>query len=436
MLKAASIYAFLVNETAEIPLKQRSMDMRQTALCFAALVAQAQAQTCFFEKAQADKFSIELISKLAMSVADLYKKAENNLEKDSALKEWIKKSDYPFHRHIESQKFLFQATACFWASKAALYSKKYGEEISWLKLSEENIDKAENIKKKGLHKNIERSRGELSELIAKELDRATDDNNSIYHYRVPNKKELVMPEPKLLAIMKKFRLEDLIKPEDRAHLDKLVPVSVAKVCKEVRNTLLSELELLASESNAQNERHSLVLGDFSAFFNSANGRKEMSDRFPNLLNDINSMKRHGGSRSIKMALENLGKSHLALKEKYGQIMLLLKSAKERHEFNVAKFGGYWNLPSPEQLAKNYFGEAETINKYLDDAYSSNQKMEKRYKDLEESLNFIESQSEEAILKTLPNIKSEFGDLPVIGEIRELCSVLEKCVNDKNEFIKN
>lgn len=433
MLRAASIFAYLVNETKEVPLHERTMDLTQNALCVAALVMQAQAQTCFFEKAQADKFSIELISKLAMSVADMYTKAERNINKDEPLLNWYKKSDYPFHRHISSKKFLFLATASFWASKAALYGKRYGEEITWLKNAEEQLKNTENIKQKGLHKHIEMSRKEISSLVDKELDRAITDNNSIYHYRIPEISELKMPDPKLLAVIKKFKIEELLQEEDKEIIGKLVPVSVARTSRRVREGILNEMEMLFAENNIQNQRHKTLLKDFECF-NDGTG-DDIVKRYGTLFSDIASLKHRGGSNFISTSLKDLKKTHNDIKAQFESIVSTLNAEVDRHDFNLRKYGSYWDLPAPQKLAESYFAEAKLIEKYITNAGKSNKKMEERFNRLKKSLDFIENQSTDTIAKTLPNVRAQFGNNPLVKEIQAICDLIDNSVTQKNNLLR-
>ena len=62
-------------------------------------------------------------------------------------------------------------------------------------------------------------------------------------------------------------------------------------------------------------------------------------------------------------------------------------------------------------------------------------MEERFNRLKKSLDFIENQSTDTIAKTLPNVRAQFGNNPLVKEIQAICDLIDNSVTQKNNLLR-
>ncbi|ODQ82605.1 hypothetical protein BABINDRAFT_5546 [Babjeviella inositovora NRRL Y-12698] len=185
---AAGYFALTRAQARDVPLP---LDMQDAVLTCIELLALAQAQETFWQKAVASRMKDSVVARLAVQVAELYDQALRHAKICDVMRaEWIS--------HMTVKKFHFQAAAQLRAARVSSAAAAYGEEVGRLRAAAKACDQALSFKKRVSQMVID----DLTSLrvsVNSLLTKSERDNDLIYLQAVPGETELPSIAPALMV---------------------------------------------------------------------------------------------------------------------------------------------------------------------------------------------------------------------------------------------
>ncbi|CUA73408.1 pH-response regulator protein palA/RIM20 [Cryptococcus neoformans var, neoformans B-3501A] [Rhizoctonia solani] len=140
----------------------------------------AQAQECYWQKASMENYKDGTLAKLAKQVALYYESAVSAVASVSPSpfsQEWI--------NHLTLKKHHFEGVAQYRQSRNDLLSRKYGVELSRLRLAQNEVKQGLERSSKGVAKAVVDDVKSLFKALETNFSRAQQDNDLIYHQNTP-----------------------------------------------------------------------------------------------------------------------------------------------------------------------------------------------------------------------------------------------------------
>ncbi|KAJ3836346.1 BRO1-like domain-containing protein [Lentinula raphanica] len=186
---ASGVFSYL--RTSILPLftvpgdeEHSPLDLSHPFVRALELLALAQAQECFWQKAKIDNLKTGLISKLAGATMQLYRNFLAVIADAIPPIKHIYPSDWL--SHVEAKQYHFEAVAQYRRSREELEKSRYGLELAYLSQALSAAKKGYDIARKGrVTPAVLNDIQSFLEILKKEMNRAERDNDLIYHQDVP-----------------------------------------------------------------------------------------------------------------------------------------------------------------------------------------------------------------------------------------------------------
>lgn len=197
-LLAARIFRHVLTLRQKIDMKDTSVtpDLKAASVEMCQLICQAQGQMIAYEALKEklpevgknDDSILNLLSKVSAGVSDFLDQA---LKYSQHLSIRDNPSSVKWGRHVKAQSMLFRARSEFLASQVDHVNSKFGLEIARLAKAEEMAKEGVKFAKgSGVMPGVKGSIELLLKTIQTKLKTVTDENNTIYHERIPNTRAL------------------------------------------------------------------------------------------------------------------------------------------------------------------------------------------------------------------------------------------------------
>ena len=198
-LLAARIFRHILTLKTKIKMADSSVtpDLKASSLEMCLKICQAQGQMIAYEALKEkltttdnkDNDSIfNLLSKVSAGVSDFFD-AALKLSQNLAIRN--QPSSVKIGRHVKAQSMLFRARSEFLVSQVEHVNSKFGVELARLAIAEEMAKEGVNFAKgSGVMPGVKGSIETLLKTIQSKIKTATEENNTIYHERIPKTRTL------------------------------------------------------------------------------------------------------------------------------------------------------------------------------------------------------------------------------------------------------
>eukprot|EP00924_Labyrinthula_sp_SR-Ha-C_P002247 maker-scaffold_19-snap-gene-5.59-mRNA-1 protein AED:0.00 eAED:0.00 QI:163/1/1/1/1/1/2/117/887 len=355
---SASIFLFLRDDYLPGKIFPRSADLNHDALTMVSNMMLAQAQLCFFKKARMNKLSSTVTSKLAKGISDFFDKALQSSQsrhmKEILARSWS--TNITFQRNFylgyaEYYKgFVFKEIA---EDTTEGFGKFIAQVTEGARLLRQCIQYGQDV---GLSQVVISQGTNLLQEVEKTLDKANEENQTVYLDPVPTRAAL--PALESHAIVKKTI--DKFQPWWMGKLDltqetsddvfyNLLPAKVESYAAEFERRFRENIVTVESTISGEVSRVKEMLAEanlpylIEAGDPTSNGVPD--DLFKRIQTGVQS--RNGAAGLRQEITDNQNKNN-TLRKLTQDNLNSLRSAENHHKEMKGKFGDRWNLPDPAE----------------------------------------------------------------------------------------
>eukprot|EP01083_Nonionella_stella_P164059 541840_1 len=431
-MNAAGAFNELSECFGDIAGTEFTADMSQNSLNMLSQLMLAQAQACFFECATKKQMSKGIVAKLAAATSQLFQQAANNGNATVALQQWLKKGDYPFPEHCNFQAEAFSAAAQYWKSKTMLDEFKYGEEITRLQLCSVSLKNCLNHRHNGMVSALEQSRQTLLKMVDERLRRATKDNETIYHSKVPRGSELEIIESKVTVKPIPVELPNVAAADNP--FASLVSANLREVSDTFAATLRSSLEDIQKSARTESETARAHLASLN--LPAALDALEPDVGIPgDVWERVQDVQRKGGAPAVEETIQRVKTAAKECADLHGQVIQVLDEEAQIDKHNRIRHGTRWNLVPSEQITSKYRRDADLVLNYLKDARDSNDKVEREWRELAVSITDFAATREELAAR-IPKPPAQVGDGAAAERLRVNLDELSQLLDEREKLVQS
>ncbi|KAK6631602.1 hypothetical protein RUM44_006131 [Polyplax serrata] len=354
-LKAAVVVAIHTEPTPDLNI--------DTLNALSALML-AQAQEIFVRKAILDQMKDAIIAKLCYQTEEMYAEVVNLFQKEILRNLW-EKDWIPI---VTGKQAAYHALAEYFQSLVCKSKKLIGEEIARLEHASELIKAAQSRSGKAqlFH--------DYSVKIEKNLAEAKKDNDFIYHERIPDVKSLPPIGKALLA--KSLPVPEKFSNSNRDLFEKLCPLAVNQAVaafdvrkSEVVNTEVNKLR------DATNMLNSILASlNLPAAIENTSG----NELPPSLLEKGDTVKQHGGLKSLQSTFTELPGLLQRNKEILDEACRLLDEEKESDDQLRSQFKEKWTRTTSDKLTEVFRSNASKYREIINNAMKADEVVAKKF----------------------------------------------------------
>ena len=425
--EAAGVFAFVKDHISIKVDSPKPVDLSLEASKMLEHIMLAQAQECFHEKALRDGKSAAILAKLAKHAGDLYAEAYRTAA-SSLISDSLKKTT--FATHAEAKAALLNGMAEYHLATVHQAKEEVGEEIARLKRAEGALAPlAKKAKGMAVAAHLERVQGG----IARRLQKAVKENESIYLVRVPAYGSLA--EVKGAALVKcapPAGFAPTSDPEVASMFAGLVPDSSAKALSrytEMVDVLISEEKgkLSAAADQVTLKLRELDLPDLLRALESSASTNPIPVPEP-LKSRLEDLEANGGYKHLEGTLQQLYEARQVTKDLLAGVENELRAEdKEDQEMREA-FRERWTAPPSETLSTVL---REKILGYKDNIAAAEQNDQALAQQLRDKAPIFSSLTVAAAAARMPRIKVPM--LSVDGDAMAVAGALEALVERAHQL---
>lgn len=416
---AAGIFSQLKSEVpGALGSRCTHVDMNSNTLNVLQFLMLAQAQEAICIKASG--MSDTNLSKIASQCSDYYGESYKLMQAVKSTwpsKEWM--------NHAHSRQLVYNAISDFHQAAVALSTKKYGEEISWLKHSVESFEQAEaKLSQPEYIQQYQRK-------AIKRLEEAVKENDFIYHARIP--------EYRLLNVVERFSLVNSTAVPSKFCSDysdlfsNLLPLKFQQAWHkfEERKQQIINVEVAGLQESTANLNAILASLNLPASLEDAPGVD-----LPQSLKDKSKyVRQKGGIQHLTKLIEDLPQLLQRNKDILAEIEKSLKEEEEQDNAQRHKYGQKkWSRQASSFLNKAW---KEYVNKYrstINTAIEADEKVKSKFRDNQYEISLLSNESPTAINDAVPTGYQghNYSNAPCVSKLRQLMSDVEELKKTRSE----
>ena len=430
--QSAGILEFLAETQIPKTYSPKAKDLDLQLLNMFKFLLLAQAQACVFEACLQREVETEGLTRVAQGVAHYYAEA-HKYSNYGEPKRWLARVQFHWSNHMRHQALCWEACAAFHQSRAFLAEEKYGCELGYLEKCVRLIKSAQSLEKtmaKGFFgvrlksKSLDQISATARSLLtkaSKRLEKATKENNTIYHERTIAAKDCVPPEPALYAKPTPFE-EPKIQGKDP--FSSLVPAKVQAEAKKFQEDLKEAVGQMRTTNESNSEAIRAKLRELN-LPGALDAQQDGDNKIPEqLLARIESVQVKGRNLSyIDGLLAQVNASRDKAWTTYRDIVADLEEEDRADQKLRQTYSGRWPRPPSKQLTAEFFNRLGTIEGYLKSAASADERLARKRKQEAPAMAFV-LQSPQDIEAKIPRVQNS-GALAETSQATALKVILDK-----------
>uniref|UniRef100_A0A914GYL8 BRO1 domain-containing protein n=1 Tax=Globodera rostochiensis TaxID=31243 RepID=A0A914GYL8_GLORO len=356
-----------------------------------ALVAMmvAQAQEAIYIKAEKDKIKPASLLKIAAQCADFYQDAQKLMNREAVKRIW----DKEWTQSVAGKGLVFASLAQFHAAETSLEEHKYGEQAY-----------------------LPNAFLEESALVKKELERATRDNDFIYHERVPDFKTLpLLPKAPLAKPNVTFPLSTRFKDL----FESLVPVSVQNALStfEARRSEVINIDVGRMREYTQLMNACLASMNLPAALDDVTKQEQCPE---SIREKSAKVKNNGGISAMSAKINELPLLYKRNDEILNETSRIIKEEKENDDGLRVQFQSKWTRVPSDRLTAPLLQELGKYRGIMHTASNSDALVRNKFEANRRGIELL-SMTENDLRTAIPGIGANKGNAnsPTVNTLRNL-----------------
>lgn len=441
-LVAAGILQYIIKEYSGKLSLPPGADLTEPVLQAISQMLLAQAQECFVLKGVLDKTIRDaMLAKLSLSASAMYETAADLAARDKAVfgAGWV--------AHCQTKAYLLQAQAFFRKGCEMLANTKYGAEIVRLQQASGYAREAKAsldayIKLKTMPPPPPELMSDITAIsatITKNLERATKDNDIIYHDQIPTKESLGDIGAAVVANPTVFKVNESNNdsaPTSPLLFSTLPAFSMQQSFIEFykqRDEIVHELRASINACNARMEE-TMARMNLPAALEERNTGGEDTQLPADLLEKANQVRSQGGAeslRSSKATVEMLREDCLA---KLKEVDALLAEEESEDTEGRTKHGSQWRRQDSASLNKSLKDRAAALRQTLSIAHDSDAIVENRINATIDDIEKLSQPTDEIVL-SIPTTSSSPKESFAADDLRSCIQSGQFIIDSLNDASK-
>lgn len=391
----------------------------------------SQAQESMWQKSVNSEMKNSVIAKLSLVTSHLYNKAFEYGNKSSFVK--LELVNYCAVKHYH-----FSAACYYRKSTILLDESKYGEQIAYLRLASELVNKGLKYKSYVMEYVIEDING-LNEAIINSLRVAERDNDLIYLKPVPDYHTLVEDSSKTVAMVKPIIADDIASPlvSDRLFLKELLPYVIIQISLAYRsrqdNLILKKiLEPLQALNKMMN--HFLTERQLPASIDSIQKPENIPESIIQHSKDIIN---NGGTRLIENLYEDILLLSSECRDIYEGCQQRLVIEQDEDAYFRDCYGAEWNRETSAEASKDLWFKVQSMDEYLQQADRADDIIIQSFHEIKEYLELY-CGGYKSLTTFIPNstyVTLDNETTNIINDIREALNDTQVMETERKQFLK-
>mmetsp|Transcript_65850 Transcript_65850/g.99285 ORF Transcript_65850/g.99285 Transcript_65850/m.99285 type:complete len:804 (-) Transcript_65850:15-2426(-) len=418
---AAGTFAALAETTRAQGQLVGTPDLDGDYLTLLSFLMLAQAQECFYEKAERGGMKSSILYKLAAQVYDFYDKANQPIDSPS-----IKSSVHAFWpAFILYRMSMYKGIAHYHKGLAAFAEDKYGEQVAWLSLANSFVSDPALLKKlKAQPVSLQQQFMGRQETITNAFRSAHNDNSKIYHELVPRE----LPPLDMKAMVSAIAF----KPPPMEPKDDPFRGLVSRVVQETAGaykTRVNQRVQGISASVEENDR--LAKGTLSSMnLPDALQALEKPQGIPDAIRArVQQLKQMNGAERLNSMITTTKNHSIDAASTLSQCDKLLQEEEELDQKMRGQYGNQWNLPASHLANSTLTQEISKYKDNLNHAKKSDLLLDAKFKKCFPILQKL-SGSESDVLSLLPDGKT----VSVSAETKEAANAVKRALGSLEDII--
>jgi len=383
----------------------------------------AQAQELFFFKASNDNMKDMIIARIANQCEEYFGETLKQmpiLNLSGVEKDWTS--------CVAMKQLAFQGIAEYYQAQVCLQNKDFGEEICRAEKAIECLKAAES---RGGAYFVQHFKTLLNKAV-RLCDEAKEDNNFIYHARIPDYKSL--DSISKASLVKPTPMPEKFRPNYSNPFEKLLPVKIQLAGQKLE---LYRQKLVNDEIATLRE----LMQTLNAVLASLNLPASLEDISgvelpPSIKEKAEKLRGMGGIKVIEKLISDLPELLKRNKEILEVSKGSLKSEAESDKSLREQFKDKWT-PTPSSHLNSSFSQLiDKYQKIIENAVAADEKIKKTYSENKQMISLLSAENESEIAKAIPKgsetVSSALNSAPAL-ELKKLMVEVDEIKNENLEL---